>query len=54
MFYRRGGKGECDTYRWNVGSVFCGEQGDNGSDGSRRELVGLENGATAFYGDAAG
>ena len=32
MFYRRGGKGECDTYRWNVGSVFYGEQGDNGSD----------------------
>ena len=54
MFYRRGGKGECDTYRWNVGSVFYGEQGDNGSDGRRREQVGLEDGATAFHGDAAG
>ena len=54
MFYRRGGKGECDTYRWNVGSVFYGEQGDNGSDGRRREQVGLEDRATSFYGDTAG
>ena len=52
--FRRGGKGECDTYRWNVGSVFYGEQGDNGSDGRRREQVSLEDRATSFYGDTAG
>lgn len=39
MFYRRGGKGECDTYRWNVGSVFYGEQGDNGSDKDVNKLA---------------
>ena len=53
-FTAGGGKGECDTYRWNVGSVFYGEQGDNGSDGRRREQVGLEDRATSFYGDTAG